>query len=211
LLEQYTSGIYDVVAPIAFLRALYEYAPHFAAGQQNDAEECLGEILNAAELRGELCGMAAGAAAHGGVVMCELDEAARVSARAAPVDIQGLLVQTLTGDKALGQAPPLLLLRVENIYNVGGEDFYVDARASWPSAPIDLAACMLHADGSSEGRSEALCSTCGAMGRRNMGCVEGTTWPTCNGAVSGSCSCTNRTVAQPTWPRDPVLRKLYNM
>ena len=50
--------------------------------------------------------MAAGAASHCGVVMFELDEAARVSACAAPGDIQGLLVQTLTGDKAPGQAPP---------------------------------------------------------------------------------------------------------
>ena len=61
-------------------------------------------------------------AVHDGVLLCELDEEARISSLNAPVDLHGLILATLTGDRALSMAPPLLILRIENIYKVSDED-----------------------------------------------------------------------------------------
>ena len=47
-----------------------------------------------------------------------------------------LLVSSLTGDRAIAEAASALVVRVENIYEAGGEYFAVDARAGWSSEPF---------------------------------------------------------------------------
>ena len=65
-----------------------------------------------------------------------------VSARAAPVDMPNLIRVSLTGDSALQEAPPLLAIQIANVYNLSDSDWWVDARADWPSELIDLSACV---------------------------------------------------------------------
>ena len=52
---------------------------------------------------------------HEGILLCALDEEAQVAVGAPPIDMRPLILTTLTADRALTAAPPLLILRVENI------------------------------------------------------------------------------------------------
>ena len=54
------------------------------------------------------------------------------------MSIASLLQTSLTGDQAITESVPSLVVRVENIYVRGGEYFAVDARADWASFPIEL-------------------------------------------------------------------------
>jgi len=58
--------------------------------------------------------------------------------------MQSLLLVALTGERALREAPLLLVARVENIYVEGDEEFFVDARADWSqtTAGLDLGPCF---------------------------------------------------------------------
>ena len=88
----------------------------YSIENEHDAEECLSIFLSSgiSGIADRLCG-AYGGVVHDGVLLCELGEDAKVSGQDAPVDLQGLIVTTLTGDRALTMAPPLLILRIENI------------------------------------------------------------------------------------------------
>ena len=55
------------------------------------------------------------------MLLCRADEEARVSGRAAAVDILGVLRATLSEDQALHEAPPLIIVSMANIYTEGEE------------------------------------------------------------------------------------------
>ena len=63
---------------------------------------------------------------------------AQVSHDAPPVDMQNLLMTSLTGDNAIAASVPALVIRVENIYEAGEQYFAVDASADWSGGPIEL-------------------------------------------------------------------------
>ena len=60
----------------------------------------------------------------------------QVAIGSSPVAMTELLVSSLTGDRAIAEAAPALVVRVENIYEAGGEYFTVDAKARWSSEPF---------------------------------------------------------------------------
>ena len=60
--------------------------------------------------------------------MNQIYSIAQVSRGAPPVSITSLLVSSLTGDQAIAEAVPALIVRVENIYESGGDYFAVDAK-----------------------------------------------------------------------------------
>ena len=43
-----------------------------------------------------------------------------------------------TDDRAIRNAPPILLVRMENTYEQGGEMFWVDARVNWANGRVHL-------------------------------------------------------------------------
>ena len=148
--QQYVAGTYDVISPTELLKALITYKPSLRGGLQHDARECLNIFLSSGitGIADRLCG-AHGGAVHDGVLLCELGEDARVSGQDAPVDLHTLIVTTLTGDRALTMAPPLLILRIENIYrssDVVDGDFFVDARIRLPDGNMDLRSCIAGGD-----------------------------------------------------------------
>ena len=52
--------------------------------------------------------------------------------------MHSLLLEAATGEGALRQAPQVLILRIENTYELLGEAFWIDARVAWPDAPCVL-------------------------------------------------------------------------
>ena len=64
---------------------------------------------------------------HDGVLLCSAGEEAQVSGLAAPVDLLGILQTALTGDQALNEAPPLVIVALANIYVEGDAEYWVDA------------------------------------------------------------------------------------
>ena len=74
----------------------------------------------------------------GSVVICYTPKSAQVSAAAAAVDARGLLLEATTSDRALKLGAQALTIRVENTYEQGGENFWVDAQISWPSEALTL-------------------------------------------------------------------------
>ena len=143
LCSQYMSGEFDVISPVSVLRDLVDCEPSFGSGEQHDAQECL-SIFCGTEATGIADAFCAshGGAEHGGVLLCELGVDARVSGLAAPVNLNALIISTLTGDRALATAPKLLLLRIENIYEELGEQYFVDAKVDLSMGVYDLAGCI---------------------------------------------------------------------
>ena len=136
-----TRPIYEVFSPLALLRALLSFNPALGGGRQQDAQECLGALLSTTGLTAQLfrCNSVL---THEQTILCGLDTDAMVSARAAPVDMPNLIRVSLTGDSALQEAPPLLAIQIAKVYNLSDSDWWVDARADWPSELIDLSACV---------------------------------------------------------------------
>ena len=62
------------------------------------------------------------------IIVNQIYSIAQVSRGAPPVSITSLLVSSLTGDQAIAEAVPALIVRVENIYESGGDYFAVDAK-----------------------------------------------------------------------------------
>ena len=78
-----------------------------------------------------------------GMLLCLAGEEVRMSRQTAPVDILAVLQTYLTGERALRETPPLLVLSMANMYNEGNEDFWVDCRVYWSSLEVDLRGCMV--------------------------------------------------------------------
>ena len=151
----------DVISPVDVVHEIGRHAG-FNLGRQHDAAECLRQLLHYAGLGQRLCDTQA-EVADGGVVICYTPEAAQVSEAAVAIDARTLLLEATTGDGGLKRAPPALIIRINNIYEQGGEEFWVDARVEWPNEALtitigndaepeveyDVQACLVHrhADG----------------------------------------------------------------
>ena len=48
------------------------------------------------------------------------------------------MLEATTGDGCLKRAPPALAIRINNIYEQGGEEFWVDAKVAWPIEAVTL-------------------------------------------------------------------------
>ena len=48
------------------------------------------------------------------------------------------MLEATTGEGSLKQAPPALAIRINNIYEQGGGEFWVDAQVEWSSEAITI-------------------------------------------------------------------------
>jgi len=105
----------------------------FTGGAQEDAAECLMHILMAVDggdMQRRVCGANAAVSVES-MLLCPADESAQVSRASGVVDMAALVMSTLTGEQAIAEAAAALVLRIDNVYEVEGEFFSVDARADW--------------------------------------------------------------------------------
>ena len=113
---------------------------NFTEGSQQDAAECLMHILisvDGGSMQRRVCGANAVAAVEN-MLLCQVDVDAQLSHNAAPVNMSRMLARSLDGDQAIALASPALVLRIENIYEAGGEYFAVDAAADWSGNVIEV-------------------------------------------------------------------------
>ena len=139
LLQEYVASgnrTFDVICPTNVINEMCRHAG-FALGRQQDAAECLRQLLCYSPVLGSLCDSGA-AAVDGSVLLCYTPDAARVARAASAVDMQALLLEATTGETALERSPDALMLRIENTYEEGGELFWVDALAKWPDGPYPI-------------------------------------------------------------------------
>ena len=116
-----------------------QQAPHFPAGSQHDAAECLMYLLHTVDngrMQQRVCGAHAAVSVEGMILCCAAEDA-QVSREAPPVSMSAMIIASLTGESALVSAPLALVLRVENIYEQNEDYFAVDARADWGEAEIE--------------------------------------------------------------------------
>ena len=89
------------------------------------------QCIDGGRMQERICGAYA-AMSVDGMIMCSAEDEAKVGRDAPPVSMANLLLTSLTGGQAIQAAPPALVIRVENIYDLGGQDYFaVDARADW--------------------------------------------------------------------------------
>ena len=93
--------------------------------------------IDQGQMQRRVCGANAVASLES-MILCEIADEAQVARDAAPVPINGLLMSSLTGDQAIAESVPALVVRVEHIYEHAGDYFTVDARADWAGFPIEL-------------------------------------------------------------------------
>ena len=111
----------------------------FAGGSQQDAAECLMHLflsVDQGRMQARVCGASAVASVES-MILCDVSDEAQVAADAPPV-LASMIVASLTGDSAIAEAPRALVIRVENVYEHGGQYFAVDARADWAGFPVEL-------------------------------------------------------------------------
>ena len=117
-----------------------------------------------------------------------------MSGLAAPVDLLGILQTALTGDQALNEAPPLVIVALANIYVEGDAEYWVDACIKWSADYLELAPCItIPRDGDGASRlplrrsmqCEDMCTMSTGTGRRCMACAADTMWPSRAGAECG--------------------------
>ena len=84
-----------------------------------------------------LCGPFAAAAVEG-ILLSRVEEEAKISHDGPAVNMANMLQAALTGDQALLDAPPALVIRVGNMYEHEGNYFAVDARADWSVTDIAI-------------------------------------------------------------------------
>ena len=105
----------------------------FVGGAQEDAAKCLMHILMAVDqghMQRRVCGANAVSSVEN-MLLCPADESAQVSRAAGVVDMAALLMTTWTGDQAIAEAADALVVRLDNVYEVDGAYFSVDAEADW--------------------------------------------------------------------------------
>ena len=139
LLQEYLAtgaSTADVIAPTAFVSEICRHA-NFASGRQQDAAECLRQILHYTDLGQDFCNSGA-LAADANVVLCYTPDTAQVSGASAAIDMRAFLLEATTADGALQRAPQALWLRIENTYELLGDVFWTDARVAWPQGPCTL-------------------------------------------------------------------------
>ena len=130
----------DLQLPLtAFVQQLLRHSG-FAGGVQQDAAECLMHLLQAVDegrMQRRVCGSYA-AASLDGMILCRTVTEAHISSQAPAVSMANMLVGCLTDDQAMQEDPPALVIRVENIYELDGQYFAVDASADWTVATLEL-------------------------------------------------------------------------
>ena len=120
----------DVIAPIDVVNELKRQVG-FTFGRQQDAAECLRHLLHYTGLGHRHCDAHA-EMVDGSVVLSYTPEAAQVSVAAGAIDARALLLEATTGDVGLKHAPAVLAIRINNIYEQGDEEFWVDVHVDWP-------------------------------------------------------------------------------
>ena len=73
------------------------------------------------------------------MLLVRAPEEALVSRNTAPVPMASMLLGAVCDDQAIAEAPDALVLQIASSYEVGGEEFPVDARVDWGGGPITLA------------------------------------------------------------------------
>ena len=126
----------DVIAPIAVVNELRRHVG-FTLSRQQDAAECLRHLLQYTGLGHRHCDAHADMV-DGSVVLSYTPEAAQVSVAAAAIDARALLLEATTGDGGLKHAPAALVIRINNIYEQGIDEFWVDARVEWPKEALTV-------------------------------------------------------------------------
>ena len=139
----------DYTVPLAQLvRQIFVQYPGFQRGRQEDAEECLGQLLKgidgsyAARNEPLPSSRVFGAAAEAGgvnIFRCPVPTEAQVSALWDPIDMCDILEKSLRGELAPQSASPALLVRLDFLYEAGNSYHYVDVKASWSRTTCDLA------------------------------------------------------------------------
>ena len=146
-LREYISNHTQVIVPYEVLRLLQISMQHLGdmIHRQQDAQEILSFLMVSCTMG--LDPMLPDVVSQDGVILCGLTDDARVSGLEAPVDILGLILTSLSDGFALIHAAPLLIMRLENIYDDGDGEYFVDARGHWPQGDIDLSPCLRGDDG----------------------------------------------------------------
>ena len=142
LLAEYQSNRCEVILPHAFLGALrceMSYVKDLFTAQQ-DCLEVLRHLLTAHTK--ELTVSQSRGLWTDGVLLCCVGAAAPVDGSVVAVDVVRHVKETLTGEQALTEAPPLLIVRVSNGDADGGGEYRAGASASWPADKVDLAQCI---------------------------------------------------------------------
>ena len=139
----------DYLVPLAQLvRQIFVQCSGFQGGRQEDAEECLRQLLKsiddsyAARDYPLPSSRVFGASAEVGevnIIRCSVSAEARVGALSNPIDMCDILEKSFRGDLALQSAPPALLVRMENVYDEVAAYYHVDVRAKWGRVTCDLA------------------------------------------------------------------------
>jgi hypothetical protein len=140
LYKQQTATTTVVLTALASLVEQFLNFTGFAGGRQQDAAECLMYFLQAVDggrMQGRVCKSYAAANIES-MILCRASEEAQVSREAAPVSMASMLIASLTGEQALQEAPPALIVRVENIYEQNDEYFFIDALVSWDATRLEL-------------------------------------------------------------------------
>ncbi|CAK0796442.1 unnamed protein product, partial [Prorocentrum cordatum] len=139
LFEEYVASgdsTADVIAPVRVLQKVQQHAG-FVPGRQQDAAECLRQLLLCTGLHRRFCDSQA-PVADGGVVMSFAPEVAQISSAAGAIDAKALLLTAMADEGKLGIGAQVLVLRMETTYELGGEDFWVDAHVTWPDHSLTV-------------------------------------------------------------------------
>ena len=142
LLAEYQSNRCEVILPHAFLGALrceMSYVKDLFTAQR-DCLEVLRHLLTAHTK--ELIMSQSRGFCTDGVLLCCVGAEAQVDGRVVAVDIVRHVREAFTGEQALTEAPPLLIVRVSNGDADGGAEYRAGASASWPADKVDLARCI---------------------------------------------------------------------
>ena len=138
----------DYIVPLAQLvRQIFVQCPGFQGGRQEDAEECLSQLLKSIDGSYAACdhplpsSRVFGAPAEAGeanIIRCPVSAEVRAGALSNPIDMCDTLEKSFRGGLVLQSAPPALLVRMENVYDEGNAYYHVDVKATWSRVACDL-------------------------------------------------------------------------
>ena len=138
----------DYIVPLAQLVCqIFVQCPRFQRGRQEDAEECLGQLLKsidgsyAARDHPLPSSRVFGAPAEAGevhIMRCPVSAEAQVSASSTSIDLCDALEKSFRGGLVVQSAPPALLVRMENVYDEGNAYYHVDVKVTWSRVACDL-------------------------------------------------------------------------